>query len=380
MKKKRFVTVIPDCPNYGLVKDVGMIPYIMAKYYGYDSLLVTLKNDGVYPYLKMMPELKIEFLNNKNEIIHYISKSAKQIDVLNIYHLSISKSLFWANTYKQKNPSGKVFLKLDIDFRGIAAISSYSTLRKTVIRHLLKRVDIVSAESTAVCEKLEKLLQRKIIYIPNGYYEFDYNKVIQENSIKKENTLLTVGRLGTKQKATELLLEAYARSGKAGIFKLRLVGTIEKGFQKYIDEYFYKYPDLKDYIEFTGPITQRSELILEYQKAKIFILTSRWEGSPLVIPEAMAYGCYLVLSPEIPSAPNIVADEKIGLICENLSIKEIANKIDMAILKANETNPYLISQWAKQNFNWGTLLEEPLHSLIDHGYISGDIGGGINSL
>ena len=44
MKKIRFTTMFPLIENIHLVKDVGMIPYSMKKYFNYDSSIVTYKN------------------------------------------------------------------------------------------------------------------------------------------------------------------------------------------------------------------------------------------------------------------------------------------------------------------------------------------------
>ena len=48
--KLNFVTLFPQCQNIHLVKDVGMIPYVMHRDMGYDSYVMCYKN-GDYPYL-----------------------------------------------------------------------------------------------------------------------------------------------------------------------------------------------------------------------------------------------------------------------------------------------------------------------------------------
>ena len=39
--KKRFLTLFPELENVHLMKDVGMIPYIMHKEFGYDSYIAS---------------------------------------------------------------------------------------------------------------------------------------------------------------------------------------------------------------------------------------------------------------------------------------------------------------------------------------------------
>ena len=43
-QKIRFTTMFPRIENIHLVKDVGMIPYAMKKYYNFDSSIVIYKN------------------------------------------------------------------------------------------------------------------------------------------------------------------------------------------------------------------------------------------------------------------------------------------------------------------------------------------------
>lgn len=129
-------------------------------------------------------------------------------------------------------------------------------------------------------------------YFPNGFYH-PWIKIDEFNYDIKENIILTVGRLGTEQKATDVMLEAFAQAaGKIPEWKLRLVGSIESSFEKYIDDYYVRYPNLRERVEFTGKITGKNELFAEYQKAKVFTLTSILEGGcPNVIAEALHCGC-----------------------------------------------------------------------------------------
>jgi glycosyltransferase involved in cell wall biosynthesis len=71
---------------------------------------------------------------------------------------------------------------------------------------------------------------------------------------------------------------------------LRLVGTIEADFQTFINEYFRRWPSLKKRVIFTGQITDKQKLYEEYRAAKIFALTSTFEGFPNVYAEALAHG------------------------------------------------------------------------------------------
>ena len=46
-----FATFFPDCENIHLTKDIGMIPYVLHRDFGYDAYVICHKN-GDYPYLE----------------------------------------------------------------------------------------------------------------------------------------------------------------------------------------------------------------------------------------------------------------------------------------------------------------------------------------
>lgn len=105
---KTFVTIFPRTENIHLTKDVGAIPYTFHRHLGYDSTLVCIKN-GEYPHNEQYTKgLRLDFIEGDTQrsvddlwyeyrlIKQYISKHAKEIDVLNLYHLTIPHILLLA--------------------------------------------------------------------------------------------------------------------------------------------------------------------------------------------------------------------------------------------------------------------------------------------
>ena len=78
-----------------------------------------------------------------------------------------------------------------------------------------------------------------------------------------------------KRKAFEAFKKSYP---KLSNWKLKLIGPIEEEFKEYINNFYNENPNLKNIVEFTGPIYDRKQLADEYNKAKIFCLTSRYES------------------------------------------------------------------------------------------------------
>src|SRR5690606_8696614 len=110
---------------------------------------------------------------------------------------------------------------------------------------------------------------------------------------EKENIILAVGRIGTYQKNTELLLEALLNVDLNN-WKVFILGPIEENFTAYISNLFTAHPNLKDKIIFAGNITDRLELFGWYNRAKILCMTSRFEGFPITFSEALYFGNYII--------------------------------------------------------------------------------------
>ena len=151
---------------------------------------------------------------------------------------------------------------------------------------------MITTSGKATQRYLNEKWTEKISYVPNGYYAFDGGQPEYDFS-GKENVILTVGRLGTQQKATHVMLEAFALAAdQIPDWNLRLVGGVEEEFENTIREYFERFPQLRGRVSFVGAITERQALKEEYCRAKIFTLSSEVEGgAPNVIAEALNAGC-----------------------------------------------------------------------------------------
>ncbi len=290
-RQKRIVAMAPyerGWTNVELIKDCGLIPYILYKNYNYRVSMVGV-NEGPYPYHEQYTKgVEMEFLpgGGDSDKIQYIVDNAREIDALLIRGCYPSNFPV-VEAYKKTNPDGRIYVGLD-------ANSSWMDRIKWDAPDFMKFLDSCDVIATS-CMSMQKFLNEKwpwkIEYIPNGWYDFSHHQKepVFEN---KKNRILTVGRLGTWQKATEVLLEAFAQiADKVPEWELRLVGGVEGSFQPYIKEYFERFPYLSERVLFIGALTDRDKLFEEYQEARIFALPSNLEGAPNVISEALHAGC-----------------------------------------------------------------------------------------
>jgi glycosyltransferase involved in cell wall biosynthesis len=113
-----------------------------------------------------------------------------------------------------------------------------------------------------------------------------------------------VGRL-TPQKDPVMLLEAWRRV--PGNHRLILVGDgplrvdVETAIQR---------EALRDRVEVLPPTTDIPALM---RTAHVFVMSSRWEGSPLAIIEAMMSGLPVVAT-KVGGVPEIVSEHETGLL------------------------------------------------------------------
>jgi glycosyltransferase involved in cell wall biosynthesis len=75
-----------------------------------------------------------------------------------------------------------------------------------------------------------------------------------------------------------------------------------------------------------------------YPLADLVVLTSRSEGIPLVLMEAMAQGCP-VLAPNITGIPELVADAKTGFLYEPGSLPNFVSRVEFVHASLNALGP-----------------------------------------
>lgn len=354
--KKRFVHICEEFEYTWIGKDNGMIPIYAHEVLGYDSEIVTcdFKND-LPKEIRGVTITKVSrwFKNIKNfmpgvifikrvPLYNWIKKNAKDIDVLMLFH--ITKCSYWnAYFYKKFNPKGKLYIKADFNLDVYKKEIEKTTMKpknlkeffrkRREIKEYLKRkklvemADLISYETEIAYNYMKDSYagvktKGKTILLPNGYDSryIDENFKVKDFQ-EKENIFLTVGRLGTYEKNTELILEALSEVDLKD-WKFYLVGPVEKEFQKKIDEFYKNNPEKKDSVIFTGIIKNKKELYEYYNRAKVFVLPSRWESFGIVLVEALAFNSY-ILTTNTFAANDVTDNQKCGDIFEgSLELKD----------------------------------------------------------
>ena len=355
----RYVTIFPECEPVHLKKDVGMLPYALGKYCEYDYSIVCYDNVAFekkdiekFNIITIPPKI-----SDTVDFLKYIFLHATEIDVLNLYHITSRRNIFWILAYKLANPNGIVHMKLDADYRMIKIFDANSRQMKSKIKmKILKNsVDLYTVESKKMQNILEKNWNLKIKVLPNGIYREE--EITPASVEEKQNVFFTVGRLGTEQKATEDILTAFETIKNKTDWKLILAGNIEEKFYDYFDKYFQRNPDLINRVIFTGNISDPDTLTKLYKEAKIFLLPSKWESFALVLLEALECGDYLIVSDQVPSVDDIGKNEKYATI---VPVGDICTLSEVMLRCTNEHSSdkemHEMYRWIHENFTWKSIV------------------------
>lgn len=165
------------------------------------------------------------------------------------------------------------------------------------------------------------------------YYQYDknfkptviYNPLTLKPGELSQGTskrFLAIGRFTPLHKGIDLLIEAFHLfSQKNNDWNLDIIGEgiEEHKYKSLICKY--KLGDRITIHPFTNQIQDY------YSNAQVYVLSSRWEGMPLVLVEAMSHGLPIVTS-DLPVCKEIMGD--LGLYFKNGDIQDLANKLEEA--------------------------------------------------
>lgn len=371
MMKKRILTMFwyDDASEVHLYKDVGGIPYALAKYcdwqatFAYNDINGIIHNDDYEKYVKLdtihypkiLCKLKMRYYKYF-QVIKYVWKNAPKYDVINFYHChKFIRFLCWLA--KKANPNIITYVKLDMGREG------FCKEQKNIRGEKWESVSIFTVEASKYVEDLNKLCKfnGKVQYLPNGFFS-DMSNV--DKDIDKEKIILTVGRLGTYQKNTELLVDTFFELDKSLIcdWRLFLVGPVTPAFKKWLQNRILDSKFHQERIVLTGNIVDKSLLYKIYSKSPIFVLPSRFESWGLVILEAMYFENYPILTNCCDAYYDFLYDNSgsYGNIIKNDNKKELKQAIISAI--ENYDNKMNIakqgSKFINENFNWNVVAKQ----------------------
>jgi len=183
---------------------------------------------------------------------------------------------------------------------------------------LYPRARAVVVQSADIARWFSK--EVKTVVIPNPVFAPEADRGSGESGGRK--ILLAAGRLH-HQKGFDLLLEAFADvSGKYPGWELRIVG---EGEERERLEQEAASLGLGGRVFLPG-VTR--DMAGEYARADAFVLSSRFEGFPNVLAEAMAYGLPVVAADCPGAVSDMIRDGVDGLLAVSGDVAAMAGKLD----------------------------------------------------
>ena len=205
-----------------------------------------------------------------------------------------------------------------------------------IVRALAFRYRLGKVVPVAIAEEVRASIQRLYGYpdpplIPNGIptdeYTPDPNKRAQwrqAHGIETHATILThVGRFAPP-KNHALLIEAFARVRTSAPLYLLLVGggELENTVREQVAAL-----GLESRVCFLGIRADVADIL---RASDAFVLSSRWEGNPMSVMEAMAAGLPVV-STAVGGVPELVRDGETGLLVPSEDTGALAQAIQALV-------------------------------------------------
>lgn len=379
---KTFVELFSGFRDYCFYKCDGQIPYYFAKLSNYRSKIFSTFDDNYEELPIDIPNFYIEILQEKKIFrknfteLYFIFKNARKIDVLYQYQFGITpfhRLSLNCILYKLLNPKGLVFIRFEADLSLLERdyfIVGGNSIKKKILdalyKNYFKKIDIFGVcdfEDLRKLKEFKNLINcldlKKVKIQPNG---FNINHILyavsQIKTFKnKENIIVASGRLNDPLKGMDILFEALNKI-KIKNWKVFLIGSDGDYLKKLHSDFIKLNPELKDQIINVGFLEDRNKYFSLLNQSKIYVLPSRIDGMPHVIPEAMALGNVIIGSShhgvrvatedgEIGRIHEIGDSEKLSEILKELIDNEILLE-ELSIASYNK---------AHNEFEWGKIVQ-----------------------
>ena len=330
-KRRKVVFILPQMGLGGLDKMV----YLLIKnldYHNFQPYLITItefNHDNLMIHDLTQKGVEIHFLDKKEgfdiRTCFQLSAILKRIDA-DIIHIHNRACLyaFWYLLFCKK----KAFQT--IHSLPQREMTKFHRLMMRILFHLRKVRPI--AISDTIRRETASYYKLKEDWIPTIYNPVETNRFYTGEKYERF-TFITAGRLSS-EKNQIMMIEAINALHKQNIECDLLIlgeGSERSVLQNKIQEY-----SLQKEVKLLGKIDNVEDYLA---KSHVFLLTSRYEGLPLCILEAMAAGLPVVSS-NVGGVPDIVTEGETGLLFEPDDMSALTNAM-MQMLTYPETYAYM---------------------------------------
>lgn len=323
MKKKRLAFVTYCMLSGGAERVISILSNNLIEQY--EVYIITLIDSPSFYKLDskitlLHSTVKPKDSTNILEAINFNYKTYKSIlAIFRNEHIDICIGFMTSNNILATLASKRMGIPVIISERNNPYLQNEST---SSFWKILRRVVYPAANILVVQTQQIKtfytpfIKKQNIRTIPNPINP-DFDTI---NKIAKENIILNVGRL-ENQKGHDVLISAFAKSNLKD-WKLYIIG--EGSLRSTLTELIQQL-NLNDKVKLLG----RKENVADYyKKSKIFAFSSRFEGFPNALLEAMYFGLPCI-STDCPTGPSELIKNKInGFLVPVNDIESLSKKIE----------------------------------------------------
>ncbi|WP_157785438.1 glycosyltransferase [Alicyclobacillus hesperidum] len=227
-------------------------------------------------------------------------------------------------------------------------------------RTLIGYADAHLAISTGILNQIRQLDPAKPVKLT---FNPVHTRNVQPIPRASEPTFVYVGRLDMAQKRFDVLLQALSRLRHYD-WRLRVVGDVvlDSDDTKVTIETLVKELKLVDRIDWMGWQTSPWAVV---ESASALVLTSDWEGFPLVMVEALARGIP-VISSNCPTGPaDIVLPGVNGWLFEPGNVEQLSSILDGILNGSTELPEPGVCTSAVEKFDTSLVVRE-MAAAIEH--------------
>lgn len=307
----------PSIENGGVEKNLIIISKLLKPYFENLYLISESRNkkhlfDKSLKFLSFSRK-KIKF---KNRLIHYFYSFFVLISFFlknrkrNIVVISFQSNVI--STLISKIFNNKIIIRLNT--------SPQKYITNSIKKYFYKLIYKLSDQIIVNCKEFKK--QTNFIFGLDSIVIFNFIEKVKIKKIKKRSNslkLINIGRL-TEQKDHLTLLKAIKIIQKEIDYNLTIIG----------DGHLYN--DIKDYINFNNLkkiklIKKTNNPYKQILKSDLFVLTSKFEGMPNVLIEALQCKTYII-STNCPTGPDELLNKgKFGTLIKVGDYVELSKKI-----------------------------------------------------
>ena len=321
--KKKICLVVSSLGKGGAQKSAALLS-IMLNNLGYDVHIVSVLNDVEYDYKGTL--LNLGELKDKSDTVFDRIKRFKLFKNYLISHNFdfIIDSRSRPTLLKELLISKLIYNRFKIIYIVHSwKLRTYFPKSRFWSKFIYKKAFKIVAVSKDIKNEIIRTIGLKNVNTIYNAVDINSNLKKSEKPIENHDKfVLFYGRLDDKVKNISLLIDAYKISKlPSENIKLLIIGNGP-------DEMELKSKSNNSLIEFV-PFTANPFPYIKH--AKFVLLTSRYEGFPMVIPESLALGTP-VISVDCTSGPKeIIKDRVNGLLVENNNKRALANAMNSFI-------------------------------------------------